>query len=232
MSHGARALPAILLVLLATAPAPAGAAAKHVAPKYKLTYGGSGSYGVDLLSPEGQRGHVGADFHWRIAYRAAPVRHGIIEWQKGNATGSGQWSMSSEADSCSRAGGLELKGDGGGLVDFQGQVLETIVFPEEGDFSSTDPSGAGGPCDTNDFWSQWVIGFSQVGAADQVDPLTSYFKVPKGKLKQKQGIRVQTSNVTPTFPSLVPSPSCGFTQIGSCMQTFSWHAWVAIKRVR
>jgi hypothetical protein len=230
MSHGARVLWAMLL-LLGMALMPASAAAKPVPPKYRLIYAGSGTYAVDLVSPEGQRGHVGADFQWRVSYRAVPVRHGIIEWRNGNATGSGHWSMSSEADSCSRSGDLALIGDGGGLVDFQGRVLEVIAFPEEGDYLSSDPAGAGGPCDTTDFWSQWVTGFSQIGASEGVDPLTSFFKAPKKKLRQKKGIRVQTSNVTPTFPSLVPSPSCGFSQIGSCTQAFSWQATVTIKRV-
>jgi hypothetical protein len=232
MSHGAPVLRALLLVLLGMALVSPGAVANSVPPKYKLVYGGSGSYGVDLVSPEGQRGHVAADFHWRIAYQAVPVRHGVIEWRKGAASGSGQWSMASEADSCSRAGGLQLKGDGAGLLDFQGRVLEVIAFPEEGDFSSADPAGAGGPCDTTDFWSQWVTGFSQIGASEGVDPLTSYFKVPKGKLRQRGGIKVQTSNRTPTFPSLSPSSSCGFNQTGECTQNFSWHATVTIKRAR
>jgi hypothetical protein len=232
MSHGARALPAIFIVLLAMASQSAGATPKPVPPKYKLIYAGSGSYAVDHLSPEGQRGHVGADFHWRIVYRAAPLRNGIIEWRRGNASGSGGWSMSSGADNCSRSGGLQLKGDGGGLVDLQHGVMETIVFPEEGDFSSTDPGGAGGPCDTADFWSQWVTGFSQIGVADAVDPLTSDFELPRRRLKQGKVISVKTSNLTPTFPSLVPSPSCGFSEVGECTQAFSWHATVSIRPVR
>ncbi len=231
MGYGARVLPAMLLVVLATALTPADAAAKPVAakhPRFKLIYQGSGTYSVDLVSPEGLRGQVDADFKWRIAYRPVPVRHGIIEWRRGNATGSGRWSMSSEADNCSRSGDLALKGDGGGLIDFQGRKLEMIVFPEEGDFSSTDPAGAGGPCDTTDFWRQWVVGFSQVGATDAVDPLTSYFKVPRARLRRKQGITMQTSNETPTFPSLDPPSSCGFGEIGQCTQAFDWRARIRV----
>lgn len=234
MSHGARMLPATLLALLALALMPASAAAKHDSPKYKLIYEGSGSYSVDLLSPEGLRGHVGADFNWHIAYRAVPLSHRIMEWRWGKFGGSGEWSMSSEADGCSRTGSLALKGDGAALVDLERGSLELIVFPEEGDFSSTDPSGAGGPCDTADFWNQWVVGFSQVGASDQVDPLTSYFELPKAKLlKHQKKIVVQTQNATPTFPSLVPSSSCGFGgQTGECTQSFFWQGKVTIRRVK
>ncbi|MDX6638616.1 MAG: hypothetical protein QOJ01_2127 [Solirubrobacterales bacterium] len=222
----------MLVVYLAMALIPVGAAANQVSPRYKMIYAGSGTYAVDLTSPDGLHGHVSANFQWRIAYRAAPLRNGIIEWRKGNATGSGEWSMASEADNCSHAGQLQLKGDGGGLLDLQHGVVEMLVFPEEGDFSSTDPAAAGGPCDTTDFWRQWIAGFSQIGAADYVDPLTSHFEIPKRRLKQKGGIKVLTSNRTPTFPSLVPSPSCGFTQTGECTQKFSWNATVRIKRVR
>lgn len=231
MSHGARMLPAMLLALLAVTLTPVSAAAKHKPPKYQLTYGGSGSYAVDLISPEGQRGHVGADFHWHIVYRAVAARDRTLDWSNGTATGSGKWSMASEADGCSRTGDLDLNGDGGGLGDPRGRMLEVIVFPGEGDFSSADPGGAGGPCDTADFWNQWVVGFSQVGASDQVDPLTSYFKIPKGELGHRKRISVQTSNATPTFPSLVPSPSCGFTEIGGCVQSFTWQGEVTIVRV-
>ncbi len=232
MGYGARMLPAALVAVLSAALIPATAVAKHDAPKYKLTYEGSGDYAVDLLSPGGLRGHVGADFHWHIAYRAVPVHHRIFAWQKGTPGGSGTWSMSSEEDDCSRTGGLELKGDGGGLGDIEGRLLDVIVSPAEGDFSSTDPAGGGGPCDTTAFWNQWVVGFSQVGASDAVDPLTSYFEIPKDRLTHKKRIRVQTSNDTPTFPSLTPSPFCGFTQTGDCTQSFSWQGEVTIKRVR
>ncbi len=232
MGYGAQVLPAMLLVVLATALSPADAAAKHGSskpPRYKLIYQGSGTYSVDLVSPEGLRGHVGAEFRWRIAYRrAGRGQDGTIEWRKGNATGSGRWSMSSEADNCSRSGDLALKGDGGGLIDFQGRKLELIVFPDEGDFSSTDPEGAGGPCDTTDFWRQWVVDFSQVGAADAVDPLTSYLKLPRARLRRKRGITIQTSNETPTFPSLDPLSSCGFGETGQCTQAFDWRARIRV----
>lgn len=231
MNRVARVPWPLLVALMAMALIPAVAAATPAPPRYKMIYAGSGSYAVELVSPDGLHGHVAADFHWRIAYRAAPLRDGIIEWNIGTATGSGQWSMSSAADNCSRTGQLQLKGDGGGLLDLQHGALEMLVFPGEGDFLSTDPAGAGGPCDTRDFWRQWIPGFSQIGSADYVDPLTSYFKIPKRRLKQKNGVTVQTSNQTPTYPSLVPSSSCGF-QVGECTQTFSWHATVTIKRVR
>jgi hypothetical protein len=224
-------LSAFLLALLALALVPAGATATRTSAQFRLTYTGSGSYGVDLVSPEGLRGHVSADFHWRIAYRPAPLGNGIVEWQRGKATGSGSWSMSSEADNCSQTGALALKGDGGGLLDLQRGVLEVIVFPEEGDFSSTSSTGSGGACASADFWRQWVTGFSQVGSSDGVDPLTSHLSLPKGKIRQRGGIRVRTSNETPTFPSLAPAPSCGFSEIGSCIQSFSWHAVVSIKPV-
>lgn len=232
MSSARRILPALLVFLLGLTVFPAGAASKPGPAEYRLVYAGSGNYAVDLVSPDGLHGHVGADFHWRIAYRPAPLRNGIIEWQAGNATGSGTWSMSSEADNCSDRGALRLLGDGGGLLDLQHGALELLVFPEEGDFSSADGTGGGGPCAPGDFWRQWVVDFSQIGAADYVDPLTAYFEAPRQKLAQKGGIRVQTSNRSPNFPSLVPSSSCGFTQVGECTQSFSWTATVAIKKAK
>jgi len=196
-----------------------------------MVYTGAGTYAVDLVSPDGLQGHVAADFHWRIAYRAAPLRDGIIEWDRGAAEGSGSWSMSSEADRCSRSGQLQLTGDGGGLLDLQHGALEMLVFPGQGDFSSTDPGATGGPCDTHNFWRQWITGFSQVGSADRVDPLTSALVLPKRRFKPGSGVSVQTSNRTPIYPSLAPGSSCGF-QTGECTQAFSWQARVTIKRVK
>ena len=204
----------------------AGAAAE---PKYKLTYSGSGTYRVDLASPFGEQGHVSANFNWRIAYRAVAIDSGKgLPWNHGKARGGGTWEMTSEADQCSSSGDLQLIGDGGGSADVRrGDV---IVFPEEGDYASTDPGNAGGPCDTQDFWNQWVTGFSQVGAADAVDALTSYFEVRPSKFKHSKRITVTTSNRTPVFPSLSPDPNCAFTQTGSCTQSFEWTAKSVIRR--
>ncbi|MFL5871532.1 MAG: hypothetical protein ACJ75R_10645 [Solirubrobacterales bacterium] len=219
-----RALPIVFALAGLLVPA-----AAHAASKYKLTYSGSGSYRVDLVSPTGEQGHVSADFDWHIAYRKVAIDSGKgLPWNRGRASGGGTWKMTSEADQCSRTGDLKLIGDGGGFGDVRrGQV---IVFPEEGDYSSTDPGNVGSPCDTSDFWRQWVADFSQVGQADGVDPLTSFFQVKPSKLKHAKSITVKTSNRAPQFPSLSPAPNCGFTGIGSCTQSFSWTATVKIRR--
>jgi hypothetical protein len=222
-----RCLTLVVIILGAVLPA---AAAAQMKPKYKLTYSGSGSYRVDLVSPLGEQGHVSADFDWRIAYKAVAIDSGKgLPWNHGRASGGGTWSMTSEADQCSRRGSLKLIGDGGGFADVRrGDV---IVFPDEGDYRSTDPHGAGGPCDTDDFWGQWVAGFSQVGAADGVDPLTSAFDVKRSKLKHAKRITMKTGNQSPLFPSLSPDPDCAFTPgIGSCTQSFEWSATSTIRR--
>src|SRR3954452_2796132 len=123
-ARAARTTWALIVFLLTMTMIPAAAAAKPVPPRYRMVYTGAGTYAVDLVSPDGLQGHVAADFHWRIAYRAAPPRDGIIEWDRGAADGSGSWSMSSEADRCSRSGQLQLTGDGGGLLDLQHGALE------------------------------------------------------------------------------------------------------------
>ncbi|MFN8218386.1 MAG: hypothetical protein U0R71_17485 [Solirubrobacterales bacterium] len=228
MRPRAAVLAVLLLAALAGPAADASGAGGQAKPLYRLVYSGSGSYGVDLVSPDGQRGRVAASFSWRIAYRAQPVRHGLVEWQHGEAAGSGRWSISSEADSCSAGGNLALKGDGGGLVVLRGRSLETIVFPDEGDYESTG-SGGGGPCDTGDFWRQWVQDFSQIGS-EGTDPLTSWFEAPKGWLTRRQGITMHTTNLSPTFPSLVPARDCGFGGQGQCSQEFSWRGTVRIRR--
>jgi hypothetical protein len=204
-------------------------AAALAEPKYKLTYSGSGTYRVDLVSPTGEQGHVSASFNWHIAYRKVAIDSGRgLPWNHGKARGGGTWKMTSEADQCSRSGELQLIGDGGGFGDVRRG--EVIVFPEEGDYRSTDPGSTGSPCDTADFWTQWVPGFSQVGAADAVDPLTSFFKVRRSKLTHAKLITVKTSNQTPVFPSLSPDPDCAFSQIGSCTQSFEWTATAQIRR--
>jgi hypothetical protein len=221
-----RMLPLVLVALGALAPV---AAAVDSKPKYKLTYSGSGTYRVNLLSPFGEQGHVSANFNWRIAYRPVAIDSGKgLPWNHGKARGGGTWEMTSEADQCSSSGDLQLIGDGGGSADVR--TGDVIVFPEEGDYASTDPGKTGGPCDTQDFWSQWVIGFSQVGAADAVDALTSFFEVRRSKLKHAKRITVKTSNRTPVFPSLSPDPNCAFTQTGSCTQSFEWTAKSVIRR--
>jgi hypothetical protein len=220
----------VMLAIVALGALLPAAAAAQPKPKYKLTYSGAGAYAVDLVSPLGEQGHVSAKFDWRIAYRPVAIDSGKgLPWNHGKATGGGTWSMTSEADDCSRSGDLKLIGDGGGFADVRrGDV---IVFPEEGDYASTDPQNSGGPCDTGDFWRQWVIDFSQVGAADAIDPLTSFFELKPSKLKHAKRITVKTSNRSPVFGSLWPDDDCAFTPgIGSCTQSFEWSATSKIRR--
>jgi hypothetical protein len=221
MRRSVPVLAAVLSMVLATA--------AQAEPKYKLTYSGSGTYRADLVSPLGEQGHVTAKFDWRIGYRPVAIDAGRgLPWNRGKANGGGTWEMTSEADQCSRTGDLHLIGDGGGFADVRRG--EVIVFPEEGDYRSTDPQSTGGPCDTADFWRQWVIDFSQVGAADTVDPLTSVFDVKRSKLKHAKSITAKTSNRTPIFPSLSPDPNCAFSEIGACTQSFEWTATAKIRR--
>lgn len=228
-------LPIALLVLI-TFGAPATAASAHSHRlSFKGSYRGSGTYMVDLLSPTGEEGHVRAEFDWDVAFKRAPVRAQAANFRVDNSrsSGGGTWSITSGAE-CSSSGELKLLGGGGGVIDFNGPTADALFFPAEGGYSSTGSAGGGAACDGSDFWRQFVAGFSQIGAEDAVDPLTSYFQLKSSKLKNGGSASVATTNVIPEFPSLTPNRDCGFGVVGggSCTQTFSWRGRVKINRTR
>jgi hypothetical protein len=232
----ARMVLVILVGLAATAAPAAAAPANHHRPGFKARYRGSGTYEVDLVSPTGVQGRVRAEFKWDLVTKRAPLRTQFLNFRpdRSRSSGTGTWSITSGSE-CSRSGDLKLLGNGGGLVDFNGPSADVLFFPAEGDFASTDPGGSGGSCDTKDFWLDWVKGFSQIGAAEQVDPLTSAFTIRSSKLKDSGSIEVATTNVEPAFPSLAPGSDCGFGivgQTGTCAQSFAWRGRVTIRKAR
>jgi hypothetical protein len=222
----------IALLVLATFAAPATAAsARNHRLSFKGSYRGSGAYTVDLLSPTGEEGHVRAEFDWDVVFKRAPVRAQGANFRvdEKRSKGGGTWSITSGGE-CSSSGELKLTTGGGGLVDFNGPMADALFLPAQGDYSSTNSTGGGTACDGSHFWSDFVTGFSQIGAEDAVDPLTSSFQLRSSKLKDGGFASVATTNVIPEFPSLTPNPDCGFgvAGAGTCTQTFSWSGRVKI----
>lgn len=94
----------MLLVALAAGLAPVAEAgsrhAGHHGTAYRFKFQGSGSYGVDLISPIGEQGDVTSTFHWAVTYRPAEIEHRgiLLRANRHKSKGGGAWSISSEND--------------------------------------------------------------------------------------------------------------------------------------
>lgn len=113
-------------------------------------------------------------------------------------------------------------------------VMQLVPGSTRDDFTTTDESGGSSPCDTTDFWHEWIQSFSKVGSGPdgEVDPLTAF--VSLSRREQRAGkLIVTVSNTTfaPRGTSLTVDPNCDASP-ATCRQTFEWAGHVTFTKTK
>lgn len=231
----------VALLALLVLGVPAGALARPKSPSFTMfhvVYEGSGSYGVRSTG-EKFAAQESATFHWKAVYApllvvAKPGATVGTATLAGRSSGGGEWSIAVQNDeeSCSGHGSLKLAKVGGitGRVQSSG-VLPLKLTPGDSDFLTEGSSGGSGPCDTGDFWHDWVMGFSHIGTGEieDLDPLTAFVTLTRADLKAGKVV-ANVSNSTLAAPSLSPEADCGSGDGTTCTQSFTWSGRVTLLR--
>jgi len=206
--------------------------------RYTVVYSGSGSYAVTSQGEGGAAGEARSSFHWRVRYDLLFVYHrghqlGAITRPGGSGTGTWSVSLRNVGDQdCSTGGGLELNRYGAISGSIQrDSSLVMALFPGSGDYRTSGGSSGSSPCNTTDFWRDWVHGFSEIGRGTQsLDPLTAVVLLRPAQLRRKR-LSLQVSNRTLFTPQLTVNPDCGSGQGRSCTQSFGWRGTVTLTKL-
>jgi hypothetical protein len=149
--------------------------------------------------------------------------------------GSGNWSIvntGNESEDCSHSGTLGIPSEGGGISGggvkvhrvaggSKGVVFNLIALDE---FTTASGAGDGvSPCEPENFWHDWVVGFSGVGFKHtdsdlpDVAPLSATVQLTPADLQHG----VYSKSVSVGAAEQVPS-DCGSGNGSTCTQSYTW----------